>query len=513
MEKTNDRISHQGEIEAASFWPPAIVTLSITTATIMLTFRHDIGAAIWTWSHIPTYYYCFLIAPISGYLVWQQRKTLATQIPAPSSAGVAFSLFCLVLWWAAEATLITEVRQVAVIGLLQGVAWAVLGSRLYRRLLFPLLLLFLMVPSGTVLLPPLQAVTTWLSGRMLDAAGVPIFVEGTTLEVPTGNYFVAPGCAGLNFLLAALTLSLLFGHQHYHRPWKRLLCVTAAVSIAVLANGVRVFGIIWLAEASHRHIDIVEDHLLYGWLFFSLIILASMALGFRFADAPAAAAAPPAEPPGRRPDARLPRALLSASLTIMIAALVIERSVAFSADIAPSARRQALNLPERIGAWRKVPADMAWSPNFPHADFRRRIAYRNNGRQIELFVAYYRAQRDGHKATGGENILVPSAEGALATDKIRRARAGTKPLDVATYHLSMEGRSLLLWSWYWVAGRQTADTLTARLLGLPGRLAGDNRAAALAVATDESPSENAATAALDDFLKHEDELLKVLAAQ
>ncbi len=512
MEKTNDLIPHPMVVAPSKTWPPAIAAISITIATILMAFRHDLGAALWTWSHIPTYYYCFLIIPICGYLIWEQRGTLAIQTPSPSATGLAISLFCLALWWAADTMLITELRQLAIVGLLQGVAWSLLGSRLYRSLLFPLALLFLVVPSGTLLLTPLQAATTLLSSKMLALAGVPIYVEGTTLEVPTGNYFVAPGCAGLNFLLAALTLSLLFAHQFFQRRAKKVACVAAAATIAILANSIRVFGIIWLAEASNRHIDIINDHLLYGWLFFSLVILASMALGLRFADAPA-------EPPPRlaastspRESVSLARAFLAVSLTIMTAALATERYAAATAQPVPSGSKAAVELPEALGGWRKVPADDSWNPDFPHADFCQRVAYRNGGRRVELFLAYYRGQRDGHKATGGENLLARLADGAMIADGTRQTTAGSEPLDVAAYHLSAGGRSHLIWAWYWIAGRQTSDPLIARLLGMPGRLVGDNRAAAIAVATEERTDKEAAVTTLAEFLSYEDLLLAGLEA-
>ena len=107
-----------------------------------------------------------------------------------------------------------------------------------------------------------------------------------------GNFLVEPGCAGLNFVLASLALSLLYGKLTYRRTLTRILCVAVAIVVSILSNAVRIYLIIAITEWSHRRIPIADDHLLYGWGFFAVIMLVMMWLGMRIGE-PALANVPP----------------------------------------------------------------------------------------------------------------------------------------------------------------------------------------------------------------------------
>jgi exosortase len=146
--------------------------------------------------------------------------------------------------------------------------------------------LFLLAPTGTPLLPYLQTVTTTLAVFFLQIGQIPFFVDGNLIEVATGNYIVAPGCAGLNFVLALATVAPLFAVLMYDSWRKRLIAIALMMAMVPIANGFRVFAIIAIAEYTNRAIDITADHLLYGWLFFSAVVLVMFWIGSRFADPP-----------------------------------------------------------------------------------------------------------------------------------------------------------------------------------------------------------------------------------
>ena len=52
----------------------------------------------------------------------------------------------------------------------------------------------------------------------------------------------------------------------------------------ILANGVRAWGTIFIAE--HRGIEFAAgfDHIFYGWIFFAIVLLVVMAIGWQFLD-------------------------------------------------------------------------------------------------------------------------------------------------------------------------------------------------------------------------------------
>lgn len=490
---------------ARQAWGVVLATMAATVAALLVLFAHDVATALSFWTNLPTYNYCFAVIPIAAYLVYRRRGTLALMTPRPSPWGIALAAVFACLWWLGSAALIIELRHIAIVGMILAVVLGILGLQLFRALLFPLLYLFLMVPTGTPLLPFLQTATVALSTRLIHLSGVPIFVEGARIEVPHGFYYVAPGCAGLNFLLASLVLSLLFASQMYSGMTKRLIAVAAAMVVSVLANAVRVFAIIWLAEYTGRKLSIVDDHLLYGWGFFTLVIFGMMAIGLRFADRderphPAAARVPPSSSP--RWFAAMAAAVAIATL-LLVGGIEAQASLMEGDDSASG--RVSLDLPASLAGWSPATPDASWTPSFPAADATRRLAFARDGRKVDLFVAYYWGQRDGHKVTATENLLASENEWATVERGHESIAVGGVPLDVASFRLTdvAAGTHRRLWAFYWIGGRTTAEALWVRGLNITGRLRGDGRAAIVAIATTEEPDPAAAKAALAGFLDAE----------
>ena len=487
--------------EPGSPWPGALVAVAAVTIAILIVFRNDVHAAATLWVDHSTYNYCIIIPFISAWLLWRRRSELASIAPAPSVLGVGLAAGWLLVWWLANAAVIAEVRQLAVIGILHGAWLALLGWPACRRMLFPFFYLFLMVPTGTALLGPLQAVTTRLSTALLQSAGIPVYVEGNLIEVPHGVYMVAPGCAGLNFLLATSALSLLYANLVYAHLAKRVAAVLAGIAVSVLSNAVRVFAIIWLAEFTERRIDIVDDHLLYGWGMYGVVIIAVMAAGFRYADE--VSASPPPDDQSRDAAPHPARLLLAFGAIVLLV-------LAVGGNFGNEPRRDlspiAVDLPRSIGGWRAVAIDGQEIFGDLRADVVSRQAFLKGDRRVDVTVGWYWDQYDGHKVT---DALMA---GTLLRFDRRPAVVGDARVEVNVYRgqgtASPFGRTA--WVWFWVAGRQTGDPLWARLLGVQGHLSGDTRAAVIGVAAEEGLEPATASAVLADFLSSGRTLLSAL---
>jgi exosortase len=280
----------------------ATLTVALCILALCTAFRHDIRAGLDVACRGATYAYCLLIPFISLGIVVGRRRHLAGMAPCPSPWGVVVGGAAAIAWWCGELAAINELKQLAIVAMAQGVLLALLGWRFYRVLWFPFLYLFLMVPVGSVLVRPLQAITTGLAAALLRLSAVPVAVHGTVIEVPVRAYEVEPGCAGLNYLLVTLAVASLYVWSLYGGAGKRLAGVAVALAVAVLANAVRVYGIIALAEFTGQRIDLgPRDHLLHGWVFFSVLMVAMMAFGRRFEDRRAPVPPPPLLPGGPPP--------------------------------------------------------------------------------------------------------------------------------------------------------------------------------------------------------------------
>jgi exosortase A len=268
-----------------------------------LLFRAEIVAAVRVWTDSTAYNHGFFVLPIALWLAWDRRRAAAGLLPRPTAWPALAALPFGLAWFAADRLGLMEGRQFAALGLLEVLLVAWLGWRLARAFAAPLAYLVFLVPSGAFLVPWLQAFTARFIDVGLDLFGIPHVVTDFTIEIPEGTFYVAEACAGLRFLIASVAFGALYAILIYRSTGRRVLFLAAACVVPVLANGVRALGIVVLGHILGSAEAAVADHLIYGWGFFSVVILLLTAAGLPFRQdsprpaAPAAAPAATLDPP------------------------------------------------------------------------------------------------------------------------------------------------------------------------------------------------------------------------
>lgn len=287
-------------------WRPALFVLAGGLILLGFLFRTEVIAAVDVWNSSTAYNHCFLILPIALWLAWHRRELLAGLTARPTLLALPAGFVLGAIWFVADRLGIMEGRQLVAIGFVELLFFSVLGWPLYRALIVPLLYLFFLVPFGGFLVAPLQSFTTQFVVHGLNLLGIPNFNEGNTIEIPQGVFYIAEACAGLRFLIAAAAFSVLYACVIYRSSLRRLLFILAAVCVPVIANGLRALGIVWLGHALGSATAAATDHVLYGYLFFSIVLLLLILLGLLFRDdrqavpwRPAIAPGPPTTPAAR----------------------------------------------------------------------------------------------------------------------------------------------------------------------------------------------------------------------
>lgn len=266
--------------------PRAVLGILAAGAILLgLLFHQECAAAVRVWMESTAYGHCFLIAPMAAYLAWDRREQLQGLVPQPWPAAALLGVPVALTWFAAERLGVMEGRQLAAIAALEALALATLGPRLYRALAGPLLYLVFLVPFGAFLTPALQQFTADFINAGLAVLNVPHIVTNMVVEIPEGTFYVAEACAGLRFLIAAVAFGVFFALLNYRSPGRRFAFVVASCVIPVVANGFRALGIVLLGHVLGSAEAADADHILYGWLFFSIVLLLLVAAGLPFRQA------------------------------------------------------------------------------------------------------------------------------------------------------------------------------------------------------------------------------------
>ncbi|MDA8253981.1 MAG: exosortase [Rhodospirillales bacterium] len=280
-----------------------------------LLFHAEIAAAIRVWTGSTAYNHGFVVLPIALWLAWDRRATAAGQAPRPTAWPALAALPLGLAWFAADRLGIMEGRQLAALGLLETLLVAWLGWRLARAFAAPLAYLVFLVPFGAELVPSLQVFTARFIDIGLDVIGIPHVVTAFTIEIPEGRFYVAEACAGLRFLIAAMAFGALYALMMYRGPWRRLAFFAVACAVPIVANGLRALGIVVLGHILGSAEAAAADHLIYGWGFFSAVILLLTVAGLPFRQDTIRRVAPAAA----RNAAAWPAALPAVAATMVLA--------------------------------------------------------------------------------------------------------------------------------------------------------------------------------------------------
>ncbi|WP_414888703.1 exosortase A [Sphingomonas sp. Leaf67] len=450
-------------------WRRSLIALGGIWAALLLIFRRDVGDVVDIWWNSTTYGHCLFVPPIIGWLVWQRRHEVLALQPGAWWPGLTIVVVGGAGWLVGEAAAVALFRHVGLVMLLQGAVVTLLGLRVARGLLFPLAYMVFLVPFGDFMEPWLQSVTVALTMPILHALGVSASVEGVLITIPNGYFEVAEACSGAKFVIAMIAYGALVANVCYVAPARRAAFMAMALVVPVLANGVRAAGTIYAAHLTSVAAATGFDHIVYGWVFFALTMAGVLAIGWHWFD--------------RDPDApwfdvaRVQAMPMRVADRSMAAGAVLGIAVAFAAwgwmiDSRADPLPDWIDLPSVPGWQRIAITGEPWVPHYPGADHFLIGRYGDaRGRSVDLAIAVYAAQGEGHELVGfgqgpiRENdrwVRIADTPPIAGGTTLRMAAPGPVEREVAT--------------WYRIGSTTTGSedrvklaTLKTRLLGGPQR--------------------------------------------
>jgi len=478
-----------GMAERRQQWrSPATLTIALIIGVFAI-FWHTSWSIVSIWIRSETFTHGFLILPISAYLIWQRRKVLLLYTPAPNWWGIPLLIGLGLVWLVAHSAGVLVLEQLAMMAMIPSLVWTVLGWQVTWAIAFPLAYLIFAVPMGEELIPYMMDFTADFTVSALQLTGIPVYHEGTFFEIPSGRWSVVEGCSGVRYLIASVTLGCLYAYLTYRTLWRRLLFIAASAIVPVIANGLRAYMIVMIAHLSEMRLALGVDHLIYGWVFFGVVMLLLFWLGsFWREDNDAQKTTRPvrqsiSDPP--IPESRKSFLVVSGVVLIVMAMWPAMGSYMSTADDAPI--NVTLATPMTKGGWQATDRPLTtWRPRYIGTDAAVDQTYQHGKQRVSVYLAYYRRQRQGAELINSQNVLIPQKDPVWrqTADSPYEVTIDGKRWGVRLAKMRSQNQDLLVWYWFWVNGRTTTNHYLAKLWDAKAKLLGEKGdAAAIIIST------------------------------
>jgi exosortase len=217
--------------------------------------------AVTAWSYWPTMMNLFntwqtdedysagqLVPLVALFLVWRERNMLRQCLLVPCWwGGIALLVLAQIARTYGLLSFRSSPERYALILTVAGLILMVAGWQFFRRVLWILLFLFLMVPLPgrihNLVSGPLQRIATTGSVLFLEVFGVRVSQEGNVVvlngETPLA---VAEACSGLRMLMAFVIVAAFIAYMVKRPRWQKAILLGSSIPVAVVCNMIRIFA-------------------------------------------------------------------------------------------------------------------------------------------------------------------------------------------------------------------------------------------------------------------------------
>lgn len=442
-------------------------------------YGETVGSMVATWIHSETYAHGFLIVPISAWLVWQRRIVIQTLNPKPTFWFIVPLAAAGIIWLLGNLASVLVVQQYSLVFMILFVVATILGHQIVKELAFPLLYLLFAVPFGEILLPMLMEHTADFTVFALKMTGIPVYREGLFFTLPSGNWSVIEACSGLRYLIASLTLGFLYAYLTYQSLSRRLIFIALSIVVPIAANWMRAYMIVMIGHLSSMKLAVGVDHLIYGWIFFGIVMFLLFWVGSFWRESPHETLPDESSALGKF---IAPPVWPHIIVAVLVSAVVVAMFPTLASRLQSGSHTQpALQAPDGLQGWKINDGSLAgWVPRYLNPTARLSQLYSNGPNRVELYIGYYRNQRQNAEMISSQNFLVHSVDKVWSSvsESLRALSANGNDFRIIETVIRGRDTRLLVWHWFWVDGIHTANPYWAKLLQARSQLLGrgDNSA-------------------------------------
>ncbi len=441
-----------------------LIALLVMLVTISIVYFDTFRSMVETWLRSDTFLHGFIVLPLSIYLGWRkwpQLKLIPLQLFVP---GIFLLLLVSTVWFLADVLGVQVGKHFAATAAIPVVFLTVMGVPFSRAIAFPLAYLIFAVPFGEFWVPQLMQITADFAVALLRITGIPVFRDGLFLSIPTGNFEVAEACSGIRYILATLALGTIYAYLNYRHTYKRLIFIVFSLILPIIANGVRAYGIIAIAYYSDMKHAVGVDHLIYGWIFFGMVIGLMFLVGNRYRDDD------PSDQESVSVDVRdaEPAKLSRLGFVALAAAIATMLGPLASHVLASKYAQESVfssGLPNAVAGWQgTVLPDADWEPSFIGATQESLVRYLGSDAQVDVALIRYATQRQGGELANGSNSIFGSKGWQRRNTRTLDIELGDgKVVQILETVAVKHGLLRRFWYWYEVDGISVVSSLGIKL--------------------------------------------------
>ena len=258
--------------------------------SVLVTYFILFGRVFTDWAtdcwNLDDFSHCLLIPVVSGYIIYSNRKSIASSECSGGTLGLIILLFSLGAFFYGFGHSWSIFERIGALGCLIGLVGYLFGGKLIRLQAFPLFYLILAIPIPFVIYGKisrgLRGVVTSLSASILQVVKIPAYNQGNVLVVDDHLLGVVDACSGIRSIMAIVSVAILFTYLFKAGILGSIFLTGLTLPVAVAMNVTRVLT---MAIFLYKYdVDLTEGpaHDALGFFIFALIILL-MYFGWLFA--------------------------------------------------------------------------------------------------------------------------------------------------------------------------------------------------------------------------------------
>ena len=246
-----------------------------------------VPAIFWMWerwfSRDSYYSHGILIPFVTAFLIWQKREELQEIKRQRSVWGLVLVTVGMVIHFISSLLRIYFSSGFSMLIVLSGLILHFYGSRVLRKIIFPVCFLFFMVPLPLVVIVnisfKMKLFAAEIAAKILNHMGLFAVRQGSIIKMHHAYVIVDDVCSGLRSLISLAALGSICAYWLKAPMYKRIFLFLTTFPIAIITNVCRVVLLASISEIWGPRYASGIVHDLSGFLVFALAFVLLYVVG------------------------------------------------------------------------------------------------------------------------------------------------------------------------------------------------------------------------------------------